>query len=114
MIAGVRGRVAKIEAGAVVVAAGPVDVRVAVPASTAQHVVVGQEVSLRTHFYVREDQLALFGFETDAGLEIFELLLSVSGVGPKLALGVLSALEPADVRSAIARGDIQLLTRAPG
>jgi Holliday junction DNA helicase RuvA len=114
MIAGVRGRIERIEPGAVVITVGPVDLRVAVPASTAQRLVVGQDIGLRTHFYVREDQLALFGFESNAGLEMFELLLSVSGVGPKVALGVLSALEPADVRRAIARGDTQTLTRAPG
>ena len=114
MIAGVRGRVLRVEAGGVFVTVGPVDVRVAVPATTALSLSPGQEVALRTHLYVREDQLALFGFDSDAALEIFELLLSVSGIGPKAALGVLSALSPGEVRQAISDGDARALTRAPG
>ena len=92
MIAGLRGRVMRIEAAAVLLSVGPVDVRVAMPSSTALGLTVGQSTELRTHLYVREDQIALYGFESDAALEIFELLLSVSGIGPKAALGVLSVL----------------------
>ena len=114
VIAGVRGRVIRAEAGALVVAVGPVDVRVGVPSSTAMALTAGQEVRLHTHLHVREDQLALFGFESEAGLEIFERLLGVSGVGPKGALALLSTLSPAEVQRAIAEGDTRALARAPG
>ena len=114
MIAGLRGQVVRVEAGSVVVTVGPIDIRVAVPATTALGLVPGQDVALRTYLYVREDQFALFGFESDAALEIFELLLSVSGIGPKAALGVLSALSPSEVRQAIIENDARALTRAPG
>jgi holliday junction DNA helicase RuvA len=114
MIAAVRGRVRRIEAAAVVVSLGPMDVRVAVPAPVAMAAVPGQEIELSTHLYVREDQLSLFGFGSEDALEIFELLLGVSGVGPKVALSILSALEADQVRRAILNGDAQLLTRAQG
>jgi len=114
MIAGLRGRVRSTEANALVLSVGPVDVRVSVPTPVALTATLGSEVSLRTYLYVREDQLALFGFESEAGLEIFELLLSVSGIGPKAAMGVLSALQPDQVRRAILQGDVRTLTAAPG
>jgi holliday junction DNA helicase RuvA len=114
MIAAVRGRVRRVESGAVVVSLGPMDVRVAVPAPVAMASGPGEEIELHTHLYVREDQLSLFGFGSDQALEIFELLLGVSGVGPKVALSILSALEADQVRRAILNGDAQLLTRAQG
>jgi len=97
-----------------VVSVGPVDVRIFTPAPTALEAHAGDEIALRTHLYVREDQLTLYGFASDAELEIFEMLLSVAGVGPKAALGVLSALDPSEVRSAILQEDARALTRAPG
>jgi Holliday junction DNA helicase RuvA len=114
MIAGIRGRVMKAEPSGLVVSVGPIDLRVATPAPTSLGRRPGDEVELRTYLYVREDQLALYGFATDDELEIFELLLSVSGVGPKAGLGVLSALDPAELRRAIAYEDVRALTRAPG
>jgi Holliday junction DNA helicase RuvA len=91
-----------------------VDVRVHTPAPTALDARADDEIALRTHLYVREDQLTLYGFASDAELEIFELLLGVTGVGPRVALGVLSALDPAEVRGAILHEDAHALTRAPG
>jgi holliday junction DNA helicase RuvA len=114
MIAGLRGRVRKADASSLVVSVGPVDVRVSVPTPLALLAQPGAEVELRTYLYVREDQLALYGFESDSALEIFELLLSVSGIGPKAALGVLSALQPEQIRRAILQGDTRTLTTAPG
>lgn len=114
MIAGLKGNIRRVEAGSLVVSVGPVDLRVAAPAPTIHGARAGEDISLRTHLYVREDQLALYGFATDAELEIFELLLGVSGVGPKVAMGVLSALDPAEFRRAIAYEDARALTRAPG
>lgn len=114
MIAGLKGNIRRVEAGSLVVSVGPVDLRIAAPAPTVLGARAGQDIALRTHLYVREDQLSLYGFATDAELEIFELLLSVSGVGPKVALGVLSALDPAEFRRAIVYEDTRALTRAPG
>lgn len=114
MIVGVKGDIRRVEASALVVSVGPVEMRVHTPASTALQARAGDEVALCTHLYVREDQLTLYGFRSEVELEIFELLLSVSGVGPKAALGVLSALDPTEVRRAILHEDVHALTRAPG
>jgi holliday junction DNA helicase RuvA len=114
MIVGLRGNIRRVETGGLTVSIGPVDVRVFAPLPTVLQARAGDEIALRTHLYVREDQLTLYGFSSDAELEIFELLLSVSGVGPKVALGVLSALDPAEVRRAILHEDAHALSRAPG
>ncbi len=114
MIAGLRGRVVGLEPAGAVVAVGPVDVRVGVPARTALRLVAGQDVDLRTFLYVRENQLALFGFATRDELDLFELLLTVSGIGPKAGLNILSVLDAAEIRQAIAEDDPRTLARAPG
>ena len=114
MIAGLRGTVRRVEAGGLVLSVGPVDVRVLTPAPLALHATAGEAVALHTHLYVREDQLALYGFGSATELEIFDLLLSVSGIGPKAALGVLSALDPPEFRRAVLHEDARALTRAPG
>src|SRR5205823_1059296 len=101
-------------AGLVVVVGG-VGLRVSAPASTLGKVGdVGAAVELRTHLYVREEILALYGFATEEELAAFELLISVSGVGPRNALGILSALSVEQLRSAIGRGNADLLTVVPG
>ena len=74
----------------------------------------GSEVILRIHTHVREDQFVLYGFATPAELELFEKLISVSGVGPKVALGVLSGIEAEDLVHAIRGNDVVRLTRVPG
>src|SRR4051812_34247026 len=114
MIAGLRGVVQRIDASSVVLAVGPVDVRVALPGRTVSALAAGQDLALRTYLYVREDQLALFGFRTGDELDLFEALLMVSGVGPKAALSILSAFEAGELRRAINHGDSHLLTRAQG
>jgi Holliday junction DNA helicase RuvA len=74
----------------------------------------GSQVQVHIHTHVREDALELFGFLSEEGLECFERLTSVSGIGPKMALGVLSAMRPDDLGSIIGSGDYQALTRIPG
>ena len=74
----------------------------------------GAPIALRVHTHVREDQLALYGFATDLELVMFEKLISVSGIGPKLALSVLSGIEPRDLVGAIQRNDLVRLTAIPG
>ena len=74
----------------------------------------GTAVSLRVHTHVREDVIALYGFATALELELFERLIAISGVGPKLALAVLSGIEPADLMRAVRLQDVARLTAIPG
>jgi holliday junction DNA helicase RuvA len=115
MIAFLRGRVLEKHPNRLIVDVAGVGYDVAVPLST--YYVAGEpgaEIALRVHTHVREDQLALFGFATPLELTVFERLIAISGIGPKLALAVLSGLEPREVVSAIQRGDIGRLTGIPG
>jgi Holliday junction DNA helicase RuvA len=75
---------------------------------------VGAEVALHVHTHVREDQLALYGFWSAREKELFERLLGVSGIGPRLAQVVLSGMAPEDLIDALAAGDVARLTRIPG
>ncbi len=74
----------------------------------------GDVVSLHTHQVVREDAQQLYGFETREELALFEMLIGVSGVGPKAAMSILGVARPAQVAAAIASGDVAALSRAPG
>jgi Holliday junction DNA helicase RuvA len=74
----------------------------------------GAPVALRIHTHVREDALHLFGFLTALEQDVFEHLIGISGIGPKLAVSVLSGIEPADLVAAVQRGDVGRLTRVPG
>jgi Holliday junction DNA helicase RuvA subunit len=74
----------------------------------------GNAVTLRIHTHVREDQIALFGFATALEHDLFERLIAVNGIGPKLALSVLSGIESADFIRAVEQGDVTRLTRIPG
>lgn len=75
---------------------------------------IGDRSEIYTHHYVREDAESLYGFKNLEELEMFELLLSISGVGPKSALGVLSIAKVEDIKSSIARGDATMLTKVSG
>ena len=115
MIASVSGTVQKIEAGSLVIAVGGVGVRVFVPRTVLENVGgVGRTIGLFTHLQVREDDLTLYGFESEDDLELFEVLLSVQGVGPKVALAILGTLSPELLKSAIMREDTAVLQRVPG
>ncbi len=74
----------------------------------------GAEVALRIHTHVREEALQLFGFLTPTEQQVFEHLIGISGIGPRLAIAVLSGIEPADLVGAVQRGDVARLTRVPG
>ena len=102
MIASLSGTVQKIEASSLVVAVGGVGVRVFVPRTVLENVGgVGRAIGLYTHLQVREDDLSLFGFENEDDLELFQVLLSVQGVGPKVALAILGALSPELLKSCL-------------
>ncbi len=75
---------------------------------------IGSEISVQTSLIVREDSLTLFGFETSSSRELFELVQSVSGFGPKLAFTILAAMSPEDFRQAIAYEDLARLKQTPG
>jgi len=109
LIASIRGRVLTRGPDHVVVEAAGVGYKVFVPRHPA-----GDEVLLHTHQVVREDGQFLFGFETREELALFELIIGVSGVGPRAALAILSVSRPADVAAAIAAGDAATLAKAPG
>ncbi|TAK20317.1 MAG: Holliday junction branch migration protein RuvA [Chloroflexota bacterium] len=115
MIAFVRGTIESRDVGGVVIAVGGVGLRVSVPSSTLARLGgLGAEATLHTHLYVREDALALYGFARDEERRAFETLLTVTGVGPRGALGLLSALSVEQLGEAISRGNADLLTVVPG
>jgi Holliday junction DNA helicase RuvA len=115
VIAHLRGQILEKNPNRVVVDVGGVGYEVSVPLST--FYVVGEpgtSVTLRVYTHVREDTLALYGFATPLEQDLFQRLIAVSGIGPKLALAVLSGIEPADLMRAIERGDVARLTAIPG
>jgi Holliday junction DNA helicase RuvA len=115
MIAHLRGTLLEKHPNQAVVEAGGVGYDVAIPVSTyAALPELGQEVRLRIHTHVREDALQLFGFWTGEEKMLFEKLISVSGIGPKLGLTVLSGLAAADLITAIRAGATERLVRVPG
>ncbi|RAQ95212.1 Holliday junction branch migration protein RuvA [Thermogemmatispora tikiterensis] len=115
MIASIHGILEAQCEDQLIVRVGGFGLRVFVPASTRNRFSTpGSEVSLYTHLHVREDGLALYGFAEEAERDMFELLIGVSGVGPKVALALLSALDAPTFYRAIAQEDVQLLARAPG
>lgn len=97
-----------------IIGVGGIGVLASVPGTTAEALIEGVPAALYTHLHVREDALTLFGFATRDDLELFELLISVSGVGPRVALGMLSSLDYAQLTTAIATGHAEALRRVPG
>jgi Holliday junction DNA helicase RuvA len=115
MIAFLRGQVFDKQPNRVTVDVHGVGYDVQVPLSTYYQVgEPGAEVALRIHTHVREDALQLFGFATDLERQLFERLIGISGIGPKLAIVVLSGLESRDLLSAVQRADVARLTAIPG
>jgi holliday junction DNA helicase RuvA len=115
MIALLRGRIYSCGSDHVIVdTAGGVGYHVAVPRSVLERLSAGDEVLLHTHLHVREDAMALYGFISADQLSLFAVLIGVTGVGPKVALNLLSAASPEELRSAIASEDTVLLARVPG
>ena len=115
MIAGLRGRLAAVEEDAVIVDLHGFLVRALAPGSTLSSLpLIGDEIELSTHLAVREDSLTLYGFGTLAELQLFELLITVNGVGPRAAMNLLSFSDPAGLYQAIADEDTTTLSRAPG
>lgn len=115
MIAQLRGRLLEKQPNRIIVDVSGVGYDVAVPLSTFYGLgEPGGEIALRIHTHVREDTLALYGFATRIEQDLFERLISVSGIGPRLALAVLSGIEPPDLVRAIEHADLARLTAIPG
>lgn len=114
MIASIRGEVLAVGAGWVVISSGGLGFRVEIPASKVPGAHVGEQLALHTSLVVREDSLTLFGFSTGEELEMFGLLLQVSGVGPRSALGMLSVLSPAQIAQAVFAEDAKPFTQVSG
>ncbi len=115
MIASITGTIQQIEESSLIIGVGGVGVRVSVPRTALEDVGgVGRAIMLHTHLIVREQELSLYGFETQEDLQLFTMLLGVSGVGPKMGLAILSTLSPELLKSAIMREDTAVLQRVPG
>ena len=115
MIASLQGMFVGADAisGSIIVTVGGIGYRVYVP-QTLLHRPPGHEIALHTHLLVREDVMALYGFESASELALFETLLTVSGVGPRVALAILSTLNADNLRNAVATDKPEILTRVPG
>ncbi len=115
MIAALRGRLLEKQPARLIVDVHGVGYDVQVPLSTYGSIGdVGSELSLRVHTHVREEQIALFGFLTALEQQIFERLISVSGIGPKVALAVLSGITPGDLVASVQGNEPARLTTIPG
>lgn len=114
MIASVRGRVAEVAGDAAVIEVGGVGLRLHCTPATLAELRVGQEARLATSLVVREESLTLYGFADADARELFALLQTASGVGPRLAQAVLAVHSPDVVRKAISNGEVAVLTQVPG
>lgn len=114
MLYSVRGKLIHTTASTAIVECGGVGFRCQTTLNTLKSLKLGSEVTLYTYLNVREDAMELFGFASKTELDTFKNLISVSGVGPKAGLAVLSELSPEQVAMAIASDDIKTITRAQG
>ncbi len=115
MIASIKGKVETLGGDYAVISVGGVGFQVFMPTSTLTRLgAAGSEASLHTHLQLREDSAALYGFATSDELTLFKALINVSGLGPRLALAMLSAMDVEQLVTAIATGSADLLTAIPG
>jgi len=115
MIVALEGKLETRGIDSVVVKVGPLSLLVSVPGSTLSRLgTIGDKVQLHTHLYVREDNIAMYGFASADELALFQNFISVSGIGPKAALAFLSTLNVEQLASAIVSGNVDLLTQVPG
>jgi Holliday junction DNA helicase RuvA len=114
MIATLRGEISHIEDNALIVEVGGVGLRVFVPAPLRANAKAGEMIFLFTHLVVREDALILYGFESQSDRELFHILLGVDGVGPKVAISVLSTMTLDAIQRAVFGDEPDILSRVPG
>ena len=115
MISYIRGELAEVQEQKAIVEAGGIGYGIYMSQQTLSMLpAVGEEVKIHTYLNVREDAMQLYGFLTGEDLQVFRLLIGVSGIGPKGGLGILSALGPDDLRFAVASNDVKAIQAAPG
>jgi Holliday junction DNA helicase RuvA len=115
MISYIKGELAEIQEEGIVVEANGLGYEVRMPLSSLEGLPqLGNEVKIFTYLHVREDAVGLFGFLTRDDLTIFKLLITVNGIGPKGALGILSVISPDDLRFAVLSDDVKTIAKAPG
>ena len=115
MIASLEGKLESLGSDWVIVNVGGIGLQVFIPTTTLSQLGnIDSDIKLYTHLHVREDNLTLYGFFSTSDLELFNALLNVSGLGPRMALSILSAMDTKEIVTAIASGNINLLTDIPG
>jgi len=114
VIATISGNITQVETGSLVVEVGGVGLLVYVPDPISDQANVGETIFLHTYLVVRQESLALYGFEMQEGRDYFKLLLGVSGIGPRLAVTILSTLTPDAIRRAVFSEQAELFSRVPG
>lgn len=115
MISYIKGELVDVTEQTIVLECNGIGYEIAVPVSTLTELPsTGNEVKIHTYLYVREDAVNLYGFLTKEDLYVFKLLIGVNGIGPKGALGILSAITPDELRFAILADDVKTIAKAPG
>lgn len=114
MYAYFKGTVAYKDSDSIVVDVNDIGYRIYTSSNNLDYCKEGESITLYTYTNVKEDAILLFGFKDKSELELFKLLISVSGIGPKIALGILSAADIDSVRMAIATQDVKMLSKMPG
>ena len=115
MISYIRGELAAVQEQKAIVEAGGIGYGIYMSQQTLSMLpAVGEEVKIHTYLNVREDAMQLYGFLTGEDLQVFRLLIGVSGIGPKAGLNILSCLSPDELRFAVLAGDVKTISSAPG
>jgi Holliday junction DNA helicase RuvA len=114
MIASINGKIVKIEAHSIIVEVGGVGLLISIPNPLRDQLRLGETIFLHTYLVVRQDALSLYGFDTSENREFFILLLGVDGIGPRLAMAVLSTLSPDTIRRAVLSEQADIFCRVPG
>lgn len=115
MYAYIKGELAEINIDHIVIETGGIGYQIFIPGQTFEYLpALGEELKVYTYLYLREDAMILYGFLTKDDLELFKLLISVSGIGPKGGLAILSTLDADDLRFAVLFGDAKAIAKAPG
>ena len=115
MISYIKGELVEVTEDSVVLDHGGMGFSIMMPGSIlAKLPAIGSELKVRTYLYVKEDVLGLYGFLTKDDLKVFKLLITVSGIGPKGALAILSTMSPDDLRFAVLAGDAKTISKTPG
>jgi len=114
LIASIQGQVAGILEGGIILEVGSIGLQVFVPSHLRQSLRIGEQILLFTHLVVREDSLSLYGFQTQDEQSLFPILLGVNGIGPRLALMILSTLSPDAIRRAVFHEQADIFCRVPG